>query len=102
MGGGGITGNDVPIRFPEKKAQIEHIFRKDHMLKNTPENRRLLLEMVEDRKYYIGKLSHNRFVYARTLDNGRQIWASVRRGKFADAGVNKPPLTDKEILKRLH
>ena len=56
--------------------------------------------MPENEENFIGN-SKNKYTelewYAKTLDNGKQLWASVRNGKVENCGINKEArLFDKE------
>lgn len=83
-------------RFPRKKAQLMHIFRKaeGHFEKDTRTNRRLILNAIQ-RKYYKGISSHDRMLYSRIIKSGekkgKQIWVYVRDGVISDCGINRIP-----------
>ena len=58
------------------------------------------VSMPENEENFIGN-SKNKYTelewYAKTLDNGKQLWASVRNGKVENCGINKEArLFDKE------
>ncbi|MBO5753764.1 MAG: hypothetical protein J6S69_08785 [Proteobacteria bacterium] len=61
-------------------------------LPNTTENQEMILTMVNDEENFIGK-SKSKYTelewYAQTLDNGKQLWASVRNGKIENCGMNE-------------
>ena len=78
------------IEFFEKN--IKHIFRnaEGHLL-DTPENRRLLLEVVADANNYLGVDRFGNQWFAKILANGKQVWASVRKNLIRNAGLNEIP-----------
>ena len=58
------------------------------------------VSVPENEENFIGN-SKNKYTelewYAKTLDNGKQLWASVRNGKVENCGINKEArLFDKE------
>ena len=74
-------------RFSESRAK--HIFRRadGHVLRDTAENCAHLLETVSD-DYQLGTDRYGNIWYARLLDDGQQIWISVRNGVILNAGMN--------------
>ena len=60
----------------------------------------MVSDMGKNEENFIGN-SKNKYTelewYAKTLDNGKQLWASVRNGKVENCGINKEArLFDKE------
>lgn len=81
------------IILPKNVGQLEHMFReKEGHLPNTKENQAIILKMVNTKENYIGN-SKNEYAelewYAQILDNGNQLWASVRNGRVENCGINK-------------
>lgn len=81
------------IILPKNVGQLEHMFReKEGHLPNTKENQAIILKMVNTKENYIGT-SKNEYAelewYAQILDNGNQLWASVRNGRVENCGINK-------------
>jgi filamentous hemagglutinin len=71
---------------------VGHIFRNapGHM-EDTPENRRLLLDLIADEDAFVGADRYGTRWYARTLPDGRQLWAQRRGSRLRNGGVNAPP-----------
>ncbi len=87
MGGyGGQSGN----RIPQDRSQQKHIFanRKGH-LPDTPRNRQIVMELINDPKSMVGTDSRGNTWYASTGRDGSQLWASVRNGVLQNAGKNE-------------
>ena len=79
-------------RFPRKRAQLMHIFRKaeGHFEKDTPYHRRLILSAIRP-EYYQGTNSFGTKCYFKTIKTrkgNRQIWAKVNFGIVSDGGIN--------------
>lgn len=67
------------IRLPKGDSQLMHIFRKARgHLEDSPENRRLLVELANDEKYHAGKDSRGNDWHYKNLEDGTQLWASSR------------------------
>lgn len=94
----GDDPNNIPdelkgkIKLPESDSQIKHIFRnaKGH-LEDTPENRKLLLDLANNTEYHAGKDSRGNEWHFKNLDDGSQIWVSIRNGVIQNGGINNPP-----------
>ena len=98
-GGGNVTEYQKQVelthnKLPKDDSQLKHIFRKSkkggHLL-DTPENRKLILELANNPKHYIGVDSIGRHWYAHNLADGSQLWAFVINGKIGNAGKNSEP-----------
>ena len=87
-GFGGQTGN----RLPTNRAQMMHIFadRPGH-LPDTPRNRQIIVELINDRENRVGVDGNGKTWYAKTLPDGSQLWASVFGDVLSDAGKNEVP-----------
>lgn len=75
------------------EADALHIFRvAPGHVQDTPEHRRLLLDMVRPEN----ALGHDRFGnswYAGLLDDGRQVWVQARGSRIRNGGINATPRT---------
>ena len=80
------------IRLPSDDSQLKHIFRDaEGHLPDTPENRRLLTEVANDRSSHAGRdIRGNDWNIMKTED-GSQIWVISRDGKIQNGGINNPP-----------
>ena len=77
--------------FDEKS--VNHIFRdaKGHFKKDCKENRKIILDTVNNRKNFLGKDKYGSEWYSSILDTGKQVWAQVRSNKIRNAGINDVP-----------
>ena len=80
------------VRLPENDAQLKHIFRKSEgHLEDSPGNRQLLQDLANDMKHHVGKDIHGNDWHYKELDDGSQLWVSVRNGIIQEGGLNQPP-----------
>jgi hypothetical protein len=99
-GGGGRTeGKAGSNLFPKGVAQIKHIFHKKHGLKDTKENREMILETVRDKNNFLGVDKNGKDWFAININANEQLWVNVHGGKIQNAGINRPPLTDWNFMK---
>jgi len=97
--------NNSPPKKPDEEEEKEkeqefgitedsakHIFRnkRGHFPHDTPENRKLLFDLVSDPANFLGKFSYGD-CYGKTLPNGKQLWAYVRGRLIRDGGINAVP-----------
>lgn len=89
---GGSFGGETNNQLPTDRSQTDHIFgeREGH-LPDTPKNRQRIMELVNDDDYRLGTTAHELTWYAKILEDGSQLWASVRNGVVQNCGVNNPP-----------
>jgi filamentous hemagglutinin len=92
VGGGAAAGLRRGARLPDNAAQLRHIFsaRTAH-LADTPANRKLLMDVANDRKSMLGKDKFGNVWHARTLDDGTQVWISTRNRVIQNGGLNDTP-----------
>ena len=84
-------------KLSTEKSVINHIFsEKPLKLADTPENRKIIENLVNNSKYYLGKDIHGKEWYAKTLRSGKQIYSYVRDGIIKGAGRND---TVKDLVK---
>lgn len=78
--------------IPSNESQLRHMFgeREGHLL-DTFENRTLIHGLVNDPSCKLGIDSWGNEWYARTNDNGEQIWATARNGVVQNCGINETP-----------
>ena len=82
------------IKINDKNGQDKHIFRNDSgHLPDTPTNRDLLIEMVKNSKNRLGADQYGTEWFGRILDNGKQVWATVRNNTIKNGGINDIPKT---------
>ena len=81
------------VKLPKNDSQLKHIFRDEEgHLKDTPENRKILLDLANDTKYHIGKDIENGLDWHATIDaDGTQKWVSHYDGTIREGGINKIP-----------
>jgi hypothetical protein len=59
--------------------------------KDTPEVRRLIEELVNNKKNYRGPDHRGHHWFSNILENGEQLWAKVEGSTIKNAGINKIP-----------
>jgi hypothetical protein len=83
---------DPEIQIYDKNGQDKHIFRNgEGHLPDTPENRELLRDVASDIKNKLDVDSRGNEWYAKTLSNGKQVWALVRNNVIRNGGINDTP-----------
>jgi len=83
-----IITNTEKVVLPSDRSQLCHIFKDDHLLSNTPENQKLLLDLANDKSYYVGTDERNNMWNYRFDSQGRQIWVEYRDNIIRDGGIN--------------
>ena len=80
------------ISLPDNDAQLKHIFRKEAgHLPDTPENRKLLLDLANDEHYHAGQDKWGNDWNARLNDDGTQDWTRSRNMIINEGGRNDVP-----------
>ena len=75
-------------RMPKQRAQILHIMRNSEgHLVDTPENRKIIVDMTNDNGSFLGLNKYGNEVYSKTI-GGVQYWAYVRDDVIQNAGAN--------------
>ena len=62
-------------------------------LRDTPENRKLLEDVANDKKAVLGPDDHGNTWSARNMEDGAQVWTQTRNGEIINGGLNKTPHT---------
>ena len=79
------------ISLPDNDAQLKHIFRKEAgHLPDTPENRKLLLDLANDSSAHVGKDLRGLDWNSRINEDGSQLWVSSKDGVIQNGGINNP------------
>ena len=75
-------------KMPKQRAQVMHIMakREGHMI-DTPENRRILEKISDDKRNYIRSDPRGFNVYSKVI-NGKEYWVHERNGIIQNGGVN--------------
>lgn len=95
-----IEPPEEPEQDKEKKRVIRiskddepHIFRqKAGHLPDTPKNRQDLIDLASSIKNFLGLDQHGTEWYAKIIENGKQLWATVRNELIRNGGMNDVPL----------
>ena len=88
--------NDPEFRDKDAKR---HVFRKEenHFEKETPENTKKLFDTVK-KEHYEGQDKFKNDWFARTLEDGKQVWVRTRNGKITNGGINNEPKTFDSVM----
>ena len=80
------------VSLPQGNSQINHIFgnREGH-LNDTPNNRKVLTDLANDKGKFIGTDKYGNSWNAETTNNGAQNWVRYRDGIINDGGQNSTP-----------
>ncbi len=70
--------------------RLLHIFRnaEGHLKSDTPENRKLLLDLANDPAHRLGIDQFGNTWAARTGHDGRQAWVQIRDDRITNGGIN--------------
>lgn len=79
-------------RLPKDESQLKHIFKdKPGYLKDTPENRKLLVKLANNKSKYVGKDKYGNSWNIGTTDSGAQNWVRYQNGTINEGGQNQTP-----------
>ncbi len=80
------------VSLPNDISQINHIFgdREGHII-DTPENRKLLTDLANDKSKFIGKDKYGNFWNADTTSDGFQNWVRYQGTTINEGGRNTFP-----------
>ena len=80
------------IKMPRNDSQLKHIFRDEegHLI-DTSENRKILSDLANDSKYYIGKDKWGNDWHIRQNEDGTQDWVEHQNQVISDGGRNVMP-----------
>lgn len=82
------------IKLPKNDAQLKHIFREEKgHLPDTPENRKLLLDLANQKEYHQGKDCHGNDWHVRLNEDGTQDWVRSMNQTINEGGKNISPIT---------
>ena len=85
------SGNGI-VGLPKNKAQLKHIFRDSPgHLKDTIANHKLLVNLANNEKYFIGKDKYGNKWNVKEQKDGKQLWVRYRDGKINEGGRNNKP-----------
>ena len=87
------------ITIYDKHGQDKHIFKNEPgHIPDTPENRKLIIDTVLDKKNYVEQCKRGTYWYEKILPDGKQVWVAVRDDTIIrNAGINEiPRIFDKE------
>ena len=78
--------------LPKDESRLKHIFRdKPGHLKDTPENRKLLVRLANNKNKYVGKDKYGNSWNIETTNSGAQNWVRYQNGIINEGGQNKTP-----------
>ena len=94
----GDNPNNIPdelkdkVKLPKNDSQLKHIFRdEDGHLKDTPENRKMLLDLANDDKYHMGKDMYGNEWHIRINEDGSQDYTREMHQIINEGGKNRIP-----------
>ncbi len=80
------------ISLPMNDSQLIHIFSgKEGHYSNTKTNQKILLNLANNKKYYIGKDKYGNSWNIRYNSKGEQIWVRYKNNKINEGGKNNRP-----------
>ena len=80
------------VKLPENDSQLKHIFRnKEGHLKDTPENRKMLLDLANDTKYHKGFDRYGNDWNVRLNHDGTQDYTRSYNNRINSGGKNIIP-----------
>ena len=82
------------IKMPRNDSQLKHIFREDEgHLPDTPENRKMVSDLANDDRYYVGKDKYGNDWHIRNNENGEQDWVRHQNMVINEGGRNSIPIS---------
>ena len=90
LGTAGDVGRGVN-RLSQNSSILGHIFRAEHGLENTVENRQLITSIANNPQNLLGSDARGNDWYALINKNGTQTWVQTRDGNIVNGGVNEVP-----------
>ncbi len=84
---------EITSKISISERDAPHIFRNKigHFTEDTLLNRCKIINVVSNMGNFLGQCERGSLWFAKTLEDGTQIWAEVRKGIVRDAGINKTP-----------
>lgn len=80
------------VKLPKNDSQLKHIFRDEEgHLKDTPENRKMLLDLANDENYHVGKDMWGCEWHVRLNKDGTQDYTSEFNLIINEGGKNEIP-----------
>ena len=80
------------VKLPSDESKLKHIFRNEEgHLQDTPENRKMLIELANEEKFHLGKDKWGSEWNARLNNDGTQDWVEHRNLEIWDGGRNQFP-----------
>ena len=76
-----ISEDDAPHMFGNRPG---------HLI-DTPANRQLLIDLTSNKKNFLGVDNYGTQWYAKTIKDGKQLWATVRNHIIRNRGLNNVP-----------
>ena len=81
------------VKLPENDSQLKHIFRNDAgHLPDTPENRKLLVDLANDNRYHMGVDRFGNDWNVRLNNDGTQDWTRSMNQVINEGGRNLTPI----------
>jgi filamentous hemagglutinin len=82
----------MAVVFPTSESELRHIFREEEgHVADTPENRRLILEVANDMSARLSPDQYGNSWAARLLPGGQQVWVRIRADTINNGGINAKP-----------
>ena len=80
------------VKLPKNESQLKHIFRNEEgHLKDTQENRKMLLDLANADKYHIGKDMYGNEWHIRINEDGSQDYTREMHQIINEGGKNRIP-----------
>lgn len=77
------------VKFPQNEAQIKHFMRiGEGHLPDTPENRKMLIELANNKKFHMGRDKYGNDWHVRNNSNGTQDWVRSQNQVINEGGRN--------------